>query len=412
MNAEIITIGDEILIGQIVDTNSAHISRELNDAGIRVGRKYSIGDDEQEITDALSESLSRSEVVIITGGLGPTKDDITKRTFARIFNCGMVRHQPTYDIVEDFCTRRGLDFNVLNQAQADVPECCDVLLNVNGTAPGMWFEQQGKVIVALPGVPFEMKELMIEVVERLKKHFALKHIVHRTAVIFGIGESSLALRIEKWEDALPEYLHLAYLPNPAGIRLRLSAYDVSQSVAIDEIERQFEMLSPLVGDALLGFGEINIYGALANVLREKGLTLSIAESCTGGYLSSMFTAMSGASEYLKGSVVSYSNEVKADVLGVSTKDIERYGAVSQTVARQMAEGVKRICHSDCSIAITGVAGPDGGTEQKPIGTVWIAVSTPWGTSESLHQLGTLRQINIERASSRAADNLRKELLSK
>lgn len=412
MNAEIITIGDEILIGQIVDTNSAYISRELNDAGIRVGRKYSIGDDEQEISDALNESLSRSEVVIVTGGLGPTKDDITKRTFARFFACPMVRHQPTYDIVKDFCTRRGLDFNVLNQAQADVPECCDVLLNVNGTAPGMWFEHQGRVIVSLPGVPFEMKELMVKVVERLKKHLLLQQIVHRTAVIFGIGESSLALRIEKWEDALPEYLHLAYLPNPAGIRLRLSAYDVSHNVAEAEIERQFELLRPLVGEALLGFGEINIYGALANVLREKGMTLSIAESCTGGYLSSMFTAMSGASEYFKGSVVSYSNEVKSNILGVNAKDIEQYGAVSQTVARQMAEGVKRICKSDCSIAITGVAGPDGGTEQKPVGTVWIAVSTPWGTSESLHQLGTLRQINIERASSRATDNLRIELLSK
>lgn len=410
MKAEIITIGDEILIGQIVDTNSTYISSHLEAVGIDVRRKYSIADNHEDILAALGESSRRAELIVVTGGLGPTKDDITKQAFADFFSCTMVRNQQAYQAVQEYCEHRGLPFNELNESQADIPQCAEAIRNNHGTAPGMWFDRDGVIIVSLPGVPFEMKEMMGEVIARLKERFTLPDIVHKTAITFGIGESRLAKLIESWEDDLPSWLKLAYLPNPRGVRLRLSSYNHPQHFAQQEIERRFELLRPIVGAAFVGFNEETVYSAVADMLTRRGETLSIAESCTGGYLSSMFTSASGASAFFNGSVVSYSNRVKTDVLGVDSKDIEQHGAVSSQVVAQMAEGVRRVMNTHYAMAVSGIAGPTGGTADKPVGTVWIAIATEHQTQTKLLNLGTLRGINIELASSNVADMLRLYLL--
>lgn len=410
MKVDIITIGDEILIGQIVDTNSAWMSQRLGEIGASVRRKYSVGDVASEIRGAIEESLSVADVVITTGGLGPTKDDITKRVLAEMFEAELVRDEDTYARVERMMALRGIEFNELNKAQALVPECCRVLPNHKGTAPGMWFEREGRVVVCLPGVPFEMEALMTEsVLPMLQERFNLSAVVHRTAITFGLAESMLAERIAAWESALPEFLHLAYLPSPSQLRLRLSAYDVERQVAERAIDEQFELLMPLLGDLFVGWDGATVQSAVAEMLIAKGQTLAAAESCTGGALSAKFTAMNGASSYFMGGVVSYSNEVKNRVLGVSAEDLEKYGAVSEPVARQMAEGVRRVCGTTWGVSTTGIAGPTGGTPDKPVGTVWMAVAGPNGTKALCLNHGRLRAQNIEKAAAAAINMLRKEL---
>lgn len=410
MEARIITIGDEILIGQIVDTNSVWIASQLNDIGIRVARRLSVGDDAHEITMAVDDGLRNADVVIVTGGLGPTKDDITKKTLADLFGCGMRQDRATYEFVERMTIERGFEFNALNRSQAMVPECCTVLPNRNGTAPGMWFERDGAVLVSLPGVPFEMKVLMEEeVLPRLKAHFNLSAIVHKTMITSGLAESMLAERIADWEDALPEWLRLAYLPSPSGIRLRLSAYEVEAGEAVGEIDRRFAELEVRITEYILGYGEASAESAVAGMLAAAGQTLAVAESCTGGAIASRFTAMPGASEYFLCGVVAYSNEAKVSVLGVDARSIEQHGAVSREVAEQMAEGARRVSGADYAIATTGVAGPSGGTEEKPVGTVWIAVAGPEGVASKKHVFGNLRSVNIERASTTAINMLRRRL---
>lgn len=407
MKAEIITIGDEILIGQIVDTNSAWISGRLNEAGITVGSKISIADDRGQITATIDEALRNNDLVIVTGGLGPTKDDITKKTLADYFGSRLVRHEPTYEFIRALMTKRGIGFNELNRAQAMVPECCTVLMNRNGTAPGMWFEREGRILVSLPGVPFEMMPLIDdEVLPRIREHFALKSVVHKTAITFGLAESALALKIAPWEDSLPPFLKLAYLPNPSQIRLRLSAYDVDRDMAREEIDRQFARLEKLIPAYVIGYGDATVASATAGLLVRRGVTLAVAESCTGGALSGAFTAMPGASSYFAGSVVAYSNSVKERVLGVDPADLERYGAVSRQVAEQMAAGVRRITGADYAVSTTGIAGPTGGSEEKPVGTVWIGIATPQGVSARKMVFGHLRQQNIERATANAINLLR------
>ncbi len=410
MRADIITIGDEILIGQIVDTNSAWIAARLGEIGVSIRRKYSIGDRREEIVDAVEESMAKSELTIITGGLGPTKDDITKRVLAEIFDSPMVCDKATYERVERMMAARGIAFNDLNKGQAMVPECCTVLANHKGTAPGMWFEREGRVVVSLPGVPFEMEALMIEeVLPRVREHFALSSVVHRTAITYGLAESMMAERIAEWEDALPPHLHLAYLPSPSQLRLRLSAYDMEREQAEREIDEQFERLMPLLGDLFVGWGDTTVQSAVAELLLQRGETLSSAESCTGGVVASKFTAMSGASAYFMGGVVSYDNSVKEGVLGVSRESLEQYGAVSEQVARQMAEGVRRLCGTTYGISTTGVAGPTGGTPDKPVGTVWMAIATPTRTIAKRVQHGKIRAVNIERAATAVINLLRLEL---
>lgn len=411
MKATVITIGDEILIGQIVDTNTVSIARQLNNIGIRIAEKLSIGDDKQAIVEALERAVRNSNVVIITGGLGPTKDDITKHTLAQYFGSKLVYNEVEGEHVRGLLARRGIPFTELNRGQAMLPECCTVLHNAHGTAPGMWFDTpEGGVVVSLPGVPFEMEHLMQDlVIPMLKERFELQSIVHRTLITRGIPESILAERISEWEDALPEYLHLAYLPSPNIVRLRLSAYGVDGGVAEGEISRQFELLRSIIGDNIVGFEGATIEQLVHEIMTANSLKLAVAESCTGGTIASKFTAMPGASSYFMAGVVSYSNEAKRDILGVSMDDIITYGAVSEQVACQMAEGVRRVAGADYAIATTGIAGPGGGSEAKPVGTVWIAVATPSKTFALMRNSGTDRGQIISRASAYAIEMLYQEL---
>ncbi|MBQ5703555.1 MAG: competence/damage-inducible protein A [Alistipes sp.] len=412
MKATIITIGDEILIGQIVDTNSASISKHLNTAGITVEEKLSIGDEANQIEQTLQRVLLSSQVVIITGGLGPTKDDITKHTLARIFNSSMHEDERVCEHVRTLLERRGITFNELNRGQAMVPDCCTVLFNAYGTAPGMWFEtESGAVVISLPGVPFEMEHLMEdEVMPRLKAHFSLHANVHRTMITAGLPESMLAERIEEWEDALPRWMKLAYLPAPNIVRLRLSAYDREDGQAAREaINAEFDKLYNIIPGHIVGFEGATMQSLVHEVMRERGLTLATAESCTGGTIASLFTAMAGASAYFLGGVVAYANEVKRDVLGVNYDDIMTHGAVSETVARQMAEGVRRTTGADYAIATTGIAGPTGGSEAKPVGTVWMAVATPTHTVAVMRNSGLDRGQIISRAAAYAIELLYNEL---
>ena len=410
MQATIITIGDEILIGQIVDTNSVSIARRFNAAGIVVHEKCSIGDDREEIMAAIRRAETSSQVIILTGGLGPTKDDITKKTLAELFHCGMRFDEGVARHVEQMLAERGIAFNALNRSQAEVPTACTVLHNAHGTAPGMWFEDAGRVIVSLPGVPFEMEHLMEdEVMPRLKEHFALHQIVHRTLITAGLAESLLAERIEQWEEALPSYLKLAYLPAPGIVRLRLSAYEVEGEQVREEIERRFAELRELIPDYVVGFETATVEEQVHELLIERGATLALAESCTGGKIASKFTAMAGASAYLLAGVVAYANEAKTNILGVDAELIRRHGAVSEEVARQMAEGARRVAGADYALATTGIAGPTGGTAEKPVGTVWFALATPTETIALKHACGTDRGQVIDRATAYAIRLLRDKL---
>ena len=410
MKATIITIGDEILIGQILDTNSRYISRALNAHGIVVAERTSIGDNRTQIVETLDRALSQSEVVIITGGLGPTKDDITKHTLCDYFGSTLRYNEVEAEHIRTMLEARNIAFNELNRSQAMVPECCTVMHNAHGTAPGMWFEQNGRVVVSLPGVPFEMQHLIDEeVMPRLKARFELREIVHRTMITFGIAESILAERISAWEEALPEYIHLAYLPAPNVVRLRLSAYEVEGKEVRHEIDTLFEELRTIIPDNIAGFEEASVEELVHNALINKGKTLAVAESCTGGAIASKFTAQAGASAYFLCGVVSYSNESKNMVLGVEMSDIAQYGAVSEHVAMAMAKGAKVISGADFAISTTGIAGPTGGSKEKPVGTVWIGIATPDKCYAVLKNCGTDRSQIISRATAYAIAMLYNEI---
>ncbi|MFI3268967.1 MAG: competence/damage-inducible protein A [Rikenellaceae bacterium] len=410
MRAKIVTIGDEILIGQIHDTNSTYIAQQLSAAGFVVCEKISIGDGREQILSTLTAAMQSADVVIVTGGLGPTKDDITKHTLADMFGCALRYDEAVGAHVKWLLGLRGVEFNELNRGQAEVPECCEVLHNAHGTAPGMWFEREGSVLISLPGVPFEMKALIADVVvPKLSERFETRASVHRTLITAGLPESILAKMIEGWEDALPEGLKLAYLPSAGRVRLRLSAYDVESAESVAAvIEQQFDELARVIPDNILGFEGVTMEQLVHDRLIERGETLGVAESCTGGALAAKFTAMAGASAYFMGGVVSYSNDAKVDLLGVRAESIERYGAVSEQVAIEMAEGVRRAMRSDYGVSTTGIAGPSGGTEQKPVGTVWIGVATP-ERSFALHRhCGTERSQMIMRSVAEALAILHSE----
>ena len=410
MKATIITIGDEILIGQILDTNSRYISRALNSNGITVGERTSIGDNRAQIIDTLDRALANSEVVIITGGLGPTKDDITKHTLCDYFGSTLRYDEVEADHIRKMLEARNIAFNELNRGQAMVPECCTVLHNAHGTAPGMWFEREGRVVISLPGVPFEMQHLIDEeVMPRLRNHFALREIVHRTMITFGIAESILAERIAAWEEALPDYIHLAYLPAPNVVRLRLSAYEVEGKRVSSEIDSLFDTLRTIIPDNIAGFEDASVEELVHNILIERGETLAVAESCTGGVIASKFTAQAGASAYFLCGVVSYSNEAKSNVLRVDMSDIAQYGAVSEQVAKAMALGAKAISGANFAISTTGIAGPTGGSEAKPVGTVWIGIATPERCFAVCKNCGTDRSQVISRATAYAIALLYDEL---
>ncbi|MFI3321547.1 MAG: competence/damage-inducible protein A [Rikenellaceae bacterium] len=406
VKARIITIGDEILIGQIVDTNSAFIASLLEKNGVKIDSVISISDSREAIYNAVKESVDSFDITITTGGLGPTKDDITKEVLASIFNCSQQLHEPSYQMIKSFLEKRSIAFNELNKSQAVLPSKAKVLPNVNGTAPGLWFENGNNLLFNLPGVPHEMKPLMEDyVMGVIRERFTLQYITHRTAMTYGIAESILAERIALWEENLTEGVKLAYLPSPKGVRLRLT-YRSSQEDGDKIIDNEFKKLEQIIGNNILGYDEkSSIESRIAEKLLKSGKTLSTAESCTGGKIASMFTAMSGASSYFKGGVVSYSNEVKMAALGVKESTLERFGAVSQECAAEMAQGAQKMLNTDYAIATTGIAGPTGGTEDKPVGTVWIAISTPTATTAKLFTFGDLREVNIARFSATALSML-------
>lgn len=411
MQAEIITVGDEILIGQIVDTNSAWIGQKFSAIGVAIARIVSVADRADEIEQAMADALNRADVVVMTGGLGPTKDDITKETIARFFGVPLVRDQATYAHVKEMMEARGVEFNKSNQSQALVPAGCRVLKNRNGSAPGMLLRRDDKLLFSLAGVPFEMKALVEEqVIPIISSEFNLQSMVHCTVMTFGMAESVLSETIEPWEMALPKYLHLAYLPNPRGIRLRLSAYEVDKQAAMQDIDSQFNELRKIIPPYFLGYEPASIESSLAQLLTERGQTLAVAESCTGGLISSRITMLDGASRYFLGGVTAYSNDVKERVLGVNGKDLAMYGAVSSQVAEQMADGVRQLTGADFAISTTGIAGSGGGTVEKPVGTVYMAIAWRGGVESRLMQFGTLRDQNIERSATHAINMLRLHLL--
>ena len=402
MLAEIITIGDEILIGQIVDTNSAWMAQQLNNAGIRVKQISSVSDDKQHILTALAEAAKRADIILITGGLGPTKDDITKLTLAEYFGVGMVENKEALDNVTRIFAKYNRPMLDINKLQAQVPENCEVILNKNGTAPGMWFNHERKIYVSMPGVPFEMMYMIEdEVIPKLKSTLKLPVIFHKTILTAGEGESFLAKRIEDIEDSLPSHIKLAYLPKLGQVRLRLSAYGEDREVLKHEVEEFAQRIIERVGNIVIAEEDIPIEKALLNFMTEKGLTLSVAESCTGGYISHLLTQHAGSSKVFFGGSVTYSNELKQSLLDVSAETIAKYGAVSEETVKEMVEGALRNFKSDYAIAVTGIAGPDGGTADKPVGTVYIAVASAKKTVVKKFTFGNKRIQNIERSATGA-----------
>ncbi|TAE23370.1 MAG: competence/damage-inducible protein A [Cytophagales bacterium] len=416
IRAEVMTIGDEILFGQITDTNTQWIGTELTNIGIRTIRKTSVGDDAGAILDALREAHTRADLIIITGGLGPTKDDITKKTLCQYFGVGMVRNQQALDLVTSFFVKRGREMTDLNRGQADLPANAEYVQNDWGTAPGMWFahdfgDGRTVVYVSLPGVPFEMKSLMTNrVLPRLKTHFNPPIIKHKMIRTVGIGESFLAERIEAWEDALPPHIRLAYLPSFGGVKLRLTATGIDHATLDRELAEQVAAVMPLIEANVFGFDNDEIETVVGKLLQEKGLMLGTAESCTGGYVAAQITKNPGASSHFMGSIVAYSNDIKTGVLGVDPKIIEQFGAVSEGTIRQMAEGCRRVLNVDVALATSGIAGPEGGSPEKPVGTIWIAVATNNGTAAKLLKLGQYRDQNIQLTSNYVLNLVREELL--
>ena len=402
MLAEIITIGDEILIGQVVDTNSAWMSKKLNEIGIKVKQITSVSDEREHILEALRLATQRADIILITGGLGPTRDDITKKTLAEYFGFGMKRDQATLENVKRIFARYNAPLLEVNIAQADVPENCRVLLNKNGTAPGMWFEADGKVIVSMPGVPFEMQYLMEEeVLPQLASRFELPALVHRTILTAGLGESFLAKQIESIEDSLPAHIKLAYLPKLGQVRLRLSAVGEDRDELTREVNSFARQIITAVSEFVVAEDDIPLEQVILKFMEDRKLTLTFAESCTGGYLSHLITQVPGSSAVYLGGTVSYANELKQKVLGVSPSTLETYGAVSEETVREMVEGAVNRFESDYAVAVTGIAGPGGGTPEKPVGMVWIAAASKTKTITRLFQFGNRRAQNIERSATNA-----------
>lgn len=411
MKAEIITIGDEILIGQIVDTNSAWIAEQFNLNGIEIYQITSVHDDHQHILEALKKAEEKVDLVIITGGLGPTRDDITKNTLCKYFKTRLVLHEPTLEHIKERFTRRNIDMNKLNQDQALVPELCTVLPNMAGTAPGMWFEKNNTYFASLPGVPFEMKYLIEhEVLPRLRQSGKTKAIYHKTVQTQGVPESMLAMKLEVWESALPQNIKLAYLPNPMSVRLRLSAMGNDENVLKQQVEQEIERLQKIIPEHIFGYNNETLAEVIGRMLAGASKTLAVAESCTGGYISHLITSIPGSSKYFNGSVTAYSNETKQNILQVQESSLKEYGAVSKLVATEMALGVKKALKADFAVATTGIAGPDGGTEDKPVGTVWIAVAGEQKVIAKRFVFGDNRERNIIRSSQTALQLLRRIIM--
>lgn len=413
MKATIITIGDEILIGQIVDTNSAFISKALDKIGVETHEMISISDDKQHILDTFSKLQNKVDLVIVTGGLGPTKDDVTKKTFCDYFEDELVVDQAVLahvtELIEGFYKRT---ITQINKDQALVPSRCTVLHNQVGTAPGMWVKKENTVFVSLPGVPYEMKYLVEnEIVPKIVKEYKRPYILHKTILTYGQGESMVAERIEEWEDALPEFFKLAYLPSPGRVRLRLTARGADKEKLVNEIDKQVDLLTTIINDIIVGFEEDEtIEVVIGNILKKQNATIATAESCSGGSIASLLASVAGASSYFKGSVVSYATEAKVDVLDIPASLIEEFSVVSAEVAKAMALSVKKLMKSDYALATTGNAGPTKGDGNAEIGTVFIALATPNEVLVEEFNFGQPREKVIDRAVYKSLELLQKEIL--
>lgn len=417
MTAEILTIGDEILIGQITNTNSVWIAQQLNLMGIKIMHMASVSDDEGAIIKAFDDAAMRADFVFITGGLGPTKDDITKKTFSKYFEAELVMNDEVLEMVSSFFIKRGKEVSELNRNQALVPKGCEVILNANGTAPGMWMRKNKSVFISMPGVPYEMKAMMTDtILPKIKRENELPHIYHKTVLTNGIGESALAELIEPWEDKLiQKNIKLAYLPQPGMVRLRLSTFGDDLNTLKQHIESAIEELKALITEYIFGYENYGeeppaLEKIVSDLLREKKSTLSLAESCTGGYLSSLFTGVAGASEIFKGAIVPYTNHAKHTLLQVDEKIFETEGAVSKACVQQLAKNVLNKFGSDYAIAVSGIAGPSGGTDEKPVGTVWVAVANKERVIAIKFHFGDNRQRNIVMTANAAINLLRKFIL--
>ncbi len=412
MKVEIINIGDELLIGQVVNTNAAWMARALNDAGLRVCRVSVVADQGDPIKDAIDHALAQSDAVLVTGGLGPTKDDITKHVLCEYYDSSLVFNEPAFENIKRLLKLRGREIREHHKRQAEIPDKCIPVENKFGTAPGLWFEQGGKILVSMPGVPFEMEAMMEEhIIPSLAGFNTADISYHKTILTHGIGESYLAEKITPWEDQLPPYIKLAFLPQPGIVRLRLSTRQRHKNVAEKEIEKQIEKLQMLIPELIFGYGDDTMEEVVGNLLRQQGKTLTTAESCTGGYLAHLITSVPGSSDYYTGSVVSYANDIKEQALSVRHDSLEAYGAVSEQVVKEMAEGIRQGFHSDYALATSGIAGPDGGTPEKPVGTVWVALAAPDKTIVKKFRFGEHRGRNIRRSALAALNMLRLELRS-
>ncbi|HEC44342.1 MAG TPA: competence/damage-inducible protein A [Bacteroides sp.] len=407
MKAEIISIGDEILIGQITNTNAAWMGEELTGIGVEVIRNTVVADRREDILTALEEAEQRADLVIITGGIGPTKDDITKTTLAEYFGSKLVHSEEVLDRIRELFKGR-VNMNELNRAQAMLPDNCTTIPNYNGTASGMRFSKNETEYISLPGVPYEMKAMMSDyILPMLAEEFDLPAIVHKTMLIQGVPESHLAKLLEEYEDSIPTGVKLAYLPSPGRVRLRLTSSGKDRRAVEDLVNQEMQRLIPFIPQGkLYGYGEEELEKLVGQLLKDNNATLALAESCTGGTIASLITSVPGSSEYFIGGVVAYSNEIKQEVLGVDSKSIEKHGAVSREVVEQMAEGVRKRFGADYSIATSGIAGPDGGTDKKPVGTTWIAVASEGITESEVYRMGDHRGRNIRKASVTGLNMLR------
>ncbi len=409
-SVHLVSIGDELLLGQVVNTNAVWLSQKLFASGFEVQKISVISDKRPEIVDVLDYSVSRYDVVIMTGGLGPTNDDLTKQTLSEYFGKKLVLNREALDMIKSVVEKKGTRMNALNEAQAMLPEGAGLIKNPNGTAWGMIFEKNGTVVISLPGVPSEMKPMFEkEVLPYLKKNFKTLEFVYKTVHIKDIPESELAILLEAWEKQLPAHIKLAYLPQAGLVRLRLSASGPDRAVLVTEIENEIKKLSEIVGSHIAAYDDKPVEQEIGEMLKKYHWTVASAESCTGGYIAHLITSVPGASEYYKGSVVSYANETKTDILGVHPEDIEQYGAVSQPVVEQMAQGVKALIGTDFSVAVSGIAGPTGGTPEKPVGTTWIAVASPHGVVSKKFVFGADRGKNIKQTALQALNMLREAI---
>ncbi len=411
MNSTIITIGDEILIGQVTDTNAVWISQQLNNLGVRVEEMVTVSDNPQQISQTLDRYMGVYGLVIMTGGLGPTKDDLTKQTLADYFNSKMVTHQEVLDRITAFFKERGRTMIESNIMQADVPDACRVIMNNHGTAPGMWFEKEGTILVSLPGVPYEMKGLMIDhILPELQKMVTVPFVVHKTIMTQGVPESYLAALLRDWEADLPNCVKLAYLPRPGIVRLRLTVVDKCAREAEQMLQVIVGKLLKIIPQHIFGYDDIGLEESLGQLLKERGLNLSTAESCTGGNVARLITSVPGSSGYYTGSVIAYENRIKTDELHVNQEIIEQKGVVSREVVEQMALGVKTYYKTDTSISTSGIAGPDGGTKDKPVGTTWICVAYGEKIYAKKYRFGGTRERIIDQASYTAMQLLRRLIL--